>query len=724
MKWLIVLWLMLGIARAAQLESRPELEPHAAQVLALWRAAEQLQLETGGQMLPQNLCFAPQICAYRLVAETEPTRTGVRALVAWALETAARPPPTWFWLGLVKRQATLLPNSSAKARVRAWVLAGLFPSLSELNLSYSSTNFVARDDFGSEFAEYLLNRFGLPKLKNVLRLYYANLTLSDAFLESEAVSLEQLFADWHKAAQLEAERTTSQLQSTGLPAGTSILQTVFGALVWTGAQEFVVAQGAGLQRGQIGSSQLGLLVKLPYLPQRLRQAATGELIYVRSRALGAVSGEVFSFFGREIQLTQNANATDAAPDGACVVYIKAFSSLWRWCAGISTHILAAPRGWVLSQLATRAGKMALTVQRGSFSDIALVADGRLEFLTSDAASDQDPLWLDAQTLIYSSDRLGTPQLWKQRIGDSAAEQLSAALGGVFAPRLIDARHIGFYTFWQNTSTLAQLELGQGVAHALERSTPTIAPTVTVAPSPANLLPEFGLAFSSGPGLEVRGAIGAFSYRFAGGYDLFGLGLGADFQLRLAPIQGLVWNWTGRFARQEYRSLLRATWSGAGEVGGERVALVFSPSLSLENGALLGWLDFVLGSGNSDTWGYTTQNWQFAAQVNTDWRYTLSWNMTDALLGGFVGLRMGVGNAGFSGNATLRATYPLLWRFGDGVFALERLTLLLSGALSSRETALGLQVLFDGVLNYSTLFVFGLEFGYSSRGAWALGFVFR
>lgn len=722
MKWLVMLWLVLGIARAAQLESRPELEPHATEVLALWQAAEQLQLETGGQALPQNLCFAPQICAYQIVAQTEPTLTGVRALVAWVLEIAARPPPTWFWLGLVKRQATLLPNSSAKARVRAWVLADLFPSLSELNLSYSTADFVARDDFGSEFAEYLLGRFGLPKLKNVLRLYYANFTLSDAFLEGVGVLLEQLFADWHKAALLEAERTTSQLQSTGLPAGASILQTIPGALVWIGAQEFVVAQGTGLQRGQIGSSQLSLLVKLPYLPQRLGQATNGELVYVRPRALGAVSGEVFSYLEREIQLTQNANATDVAPDGACVVYIRAFSSLWRLCAGISQQIFTTPKGWRLSQITVGYGKIALTVTRGNFSDLAVFTDGRLEFLTSDMALDQDPIWLDAQTLLYSSDRLGTVQLWKLRLGENHTEQLSAALGGIFAPRLVANARVGFYTFWQNKTVLAWLEFGRGVSVPLEQVAPIIVPTS--APNTPSLLPDVGLAFSSGVGLEAKGDIGVFSYRAAGGYDFFGLGVGADFQLRLAPMQGFRLNLSGSLNQQNYRTVLRATWSGLGEVTGERVGSVFSPFITLENGVLIGWMDFVLGSGSSDTWGYTTQNWQLTAQVNTNVRYAFGLSMTDALIGGFFGLSVGISNAGFSGAANLRGTYLLLWRLGDGVFALERLTVVLSGALSSRETAVAVQVLLDGVLNYTALFVVGLEVGYSSRSGWGVGLVFR
>jgi hypothetical protein len=723
MRWLglwLVVWLLCNHANATSFEppriQHPaHLEAHAAEVQHFWAAANAVQLETGGTALPQNLCLEDAACVgLQLVAEPEPSLTGLRSAVAWLLERAARPPPVWFWAALVKRQADARPDVRAEARLRVWLLAGAVPSLPDLNISYSP--FVARAEFGAGFGEFLLMRFGLPKLKTVLRFYYANLTLSDAFLEVLGVRLEDLFAQWLESAKLEAQRVALELGQTGLPAGVALPNQTSGALVWTAPEQFVVARGAGLY----GSSGQ-LLGKLPFLPNRLGVAANGAIVYARPRALGGISGEVFVFAGQEHQLTHNAAATDAAPDGECVIYVRAFSSLWRWCAGVSSQMFAAPTGWRLAQPAVLNGKIALTVTRGMFTDVAVWADGKLEFQTSDVAFDQHPVWLDSETLLYSSDRLGTAQLWRQRLGNKNAEQVSAALGGAFAPTRMPNGRVSFESFVGTASQIHWLEPRRGLPVPLEWNKPSICPPIT--PAAPSLLPEFGLAFSSGVGLEAKADVGAFFYRLAGGYDLFGTGFGADFQVRFAPVQGWRLNLSGNFNQQRYSLVARATWFGTGEVAGERVGIAASPFATLENGVLIGWFDLDLGASERDPWGYITQRWQFSGQLNTRLRYALGLSLTDAVAGGFVTLGVGLNNTGWSGNLALRGTYSLLWRVGDGVLALERLTIVVSGALSSREQGLGVQVLLDGVLNYTTLFVVGLEVGVSSRGGLVFGLVF-
>jgi hypothetical protein len=722
MKWLTWLFfsLLYSYASASNLEplhiqNPAGLEADAAQVQHIWAAAQAVQFETGGIALPNTLCLEAVSCSgVQLAAEPEPSLLGLRAALAWLLERAARPPPVWFWTALVKRQADAPPDTRAEARLRAWLLAGTLPSLPDLNLSHSP--FAARAEFGAGFGEFLLGRFGLQKLKTVLRFYYANLTLSEAVLEVLGVQLETLFAAWLEHARLEAQRVALELAQTGLPAGARLPTQASGGLVWTTPEQFVVARGQGLY-----DSSDQLLVKLPFLPNRLGLAANGAIVYARPRALGGISGEVFVFAGQERQLTQNANATDATPDGECVVYVRAFSSLWHWCNGVSSQMWAAPTGWRLAQPVAWNGKIALTVTRGAFSDVAVWADGRLEFQTSDAVFDQSPIWLDSQTLLYTSDRLGTVQLWRQGLGSKHAEQVSAGVGGVFAPSRIPNGRVSFERFVGQGSQLHWLELGRGIAVPLEYREPSIHSPVT--PAAPNLLPEFGIAFSSGVGLEAKAEVGTFFYRLAGGYDLFGLGLGADFQMRFAPVQGWRLNLSGSLNWQQSSFVARATWFGTGEVAGERLGISVSPFATLENGVLIGWFDFDVGSSERDAWGYIARRWQVSAQVNTRLRYAFGLSLTDAVAGGFVTLGVGISNAGWSGNIALRGTCPLLWRVGDGVLALERLTLVLSGAASSRERVLGLQVMLDGVLNYTTLFGLGFEIGVSSRGGWMFGLVF-
>jgi hypothetical protein len=724
--WLVLLWLFFGSAAAQsgwRIEYPAHLQAHAQEVLHLWQAAQTLQLETGGQPLPQHLCLETEPCLGRRIEpeQTAATITGLRSLVAWVLEQAARPAPIWFWSALVLRQASVLPDAKAEARRRAWALAGQFPSLQDINLSQSAMPFAARAEFGAGFAGYLLERFGLPKLKQVLRFYYANWTLSDAFFEAVGQRLEDLFGHWREATVDDAKRFTSQLETTGLAVGTAMLRPAPPMLAWTAPNQFIAAQNAGLLAGQL-PNQLQPLAKLPFLPSRLSVAANGAVVYVRPRALGGISGEVFVFSGREVQLTENANATDAASDGDCVVYIRAGSSLWRWCAGVSTRLFDAPKGWRLLTLSAQAGQVALGVLRGTWFDLALWQAGKLELLTSDTAQDQNPIWLDGQTLVYTSNRLGSAQLWRIGLGEDHTEQISAAIGGAFSPSPMGAGRVSFYSFVGQQSELRWLEVGRGLVVPLEPSQPPVPPTSQ--PLTPSLLPDFGVAFSSGLGVQANANVDGFSYRVAVGYDFFGAGFGADVQIRFAPVQGWRLTVVGNLNQQAYGIVARATWFGTGEVAAERVGITISPFVTFENGVLTGWFDLVLGNGSHDTWGYTTQNWQLSARLNTRVQYTLGITLTDALAGGFVELGVGIAGGAWSGGLGIRGTYPLGWRFGDAVLALERLTVLFSGRVSAREQGLSLALVLDGVLNYTTLFSLGLEFGYSSRQAFVLGLIYR
>ncbi len=702
---MIFICFFLSAARAETLETQDTAQ--------LWQAAQAVMLEVAGQKIPEN-----------------PEPDGLRGIVAWLLEQVARPPPAWFLGGVIQAQAGLtLPDTRAAARRMAWLQARQFPSLADLNLSVSSNAFESRAEFGRAFAEYLIQRCGLNKLKTILKFFYANWSLSDAFFEVLGVRLEQLFEDWRVLEVNRATQQADQLEATGLPTGEVVAQDL-GTTVWLSDTDFITVQSTGLYRGQINQPKLELLARLPSVPSRLSLATDGALIYSRPRAYGTISGEVFRFLnGQEQQLTIGANSTEAVADGACVIYAKAASSLWHWCNGLEKLLWTAPKGWRIGHLAARENKIAMTVVRGTFWDIAVLQNGVLELQTSDLAHDETPIWLDSTTLLYSSDRLGTPQLWRIRLGEKASQQVTAILGGAFDPKLLPNGLYSFSSFAGLGTETRLVSLENGLAVALEFSQTQI-PNSPV-PSPSSLLPDIGIGFSSGIGLEAKGNNGVLAYRLAGGYDLFGVaGFGADFSLRFAPFQG--WQLTANGSSNQARGygiLARVTWSGTGEIFTQRVGVVFSPFITLDNGLPIVWFDFGLGAGSSDAWGYITQNWQLSTRINSQAQYSLGLGLADSLAGATFETSLGAsGTLGaapvLSARLAARASLPIFWRFGDGVLSFERLTFYTSGSLSSREVAFWLQILLDGVLNYNTVFTLGLELGYSSRGAWVFGLVWR
>ncbi len=736
--FLLAVIYLLGAARAETLETTnlkivyaSHLETQAQELAQVWHSAQALMLEVSGQPLPSLLCLQVTPCVGLQLDLADPSLpSGLRGLVAWLLETAARPPPAWFLTALIQHQAgAVLPDARAAARRRAWLSVGAFPSLTNLNLRVSADAFATRAEFGSAFAAFLVQRFGLAKLKLVLKFYYANWSLSDAFLEVLGVSLESLFANWHSFELEQAATTATQLKNTALPVG-EVIATNLGKTVWLSNKEFITIKGTSLYRGQQGNPQLMLLGNFAYAPNNLSLSG-GALVYSRPRAFGAISGEVFRFInGKEQQLTLGANATDAVADGDCVVYIQAASSIWRWCDGINSLLWKATKGWRVQNLAVGYGKIAMTVIRaGGYWDIAMLDNGILGFITSDLSHDQTPLWLDTQTLVYSSDRLGTTQLWKVRLGEHTSQQITAALGGAFDPSLLPNGTISFSSFAGLGSETRLMQIQTGIPTLLEVSEPPMPrPSTPIAPT---LLPDFGIAFSSGLGLEALGSNGALTYRIAVGYDFFGTNvIGTDFSMRFAPVQGWQLTANGNFNQARgYRLLVRATWYGTGEVFAEPINLIFSPFITFENGVLIGWLDLGFGAGSSDAWGYVLQNWQVSSRINTNMQYSLGLNLADMVAGAILETTLLVSGTYGSpplllAQLSLRSSWTTKWRIGDGVLSFERLTPQVFVLVSSKETSAGLQIALDGVLNYNTVFSLGFEVAYSSRNAWVFGLIWR
>ncbi|MEY4530209.1 MAG: hypothetical protein RLZZ156_930 [Deinococcota bacterium] len=737
--FLLAIICFFGVARAETLETTnltilyaSHLEAQAQELEQVWNSAQGLILEVSNQTLPSSLCLEVIPCA-GLGLQLDPAEpalpTGLRGLVAWLLETAARPPPAWFLTALIQYQmGAVLPDAKAAARRRAWLSIGVFPSLTDLNLRVSADVFATRAEFGSAFAAFLLQRFGLAKLKLVLKFYYANWSLSDAFLEVLGVSLESLFANWHSFELEQAAVTATQLKNTALPMG-EVIATNLGKTVWLSNKEFITIKGTSLYRGQLGNSQLTLLGKLAYTPNNLSLSGDA-LVYSRPRAFGAISGEVFRFVNGEEQLTLGANATDAVADGECVVYVQAASSIWRWCNGISRLLWKATKGWRVQDLAAQYGKIAMTVIRaGGYWDIAVLDNGIFGFITSDLSHDQTPHWLDTQTLVYSSDRLGTTQLWSVRLDEHTSQQITAVIGGAFDPSLLPNGTISFSSFAGLGSEIRLMQIQRGITVPLEMSEPPMPrPSTPIAPT---LLPDFGIAFSSGLGLEALGSNGVLTYRIAVGYDFFGTnGIATDFSMRFAPVQGWQLTATGNVNQTRgYRLLVRATWYGTGEVFAEPINLIFSPFLTFENGVLIGWLDLGFGAGSSDAWGYVLQNWQVSSRINTNVQYSLGLNLADMVAGAI--LETNLVASGTYGSPplllaqlSLRTSWTTKWRIGDGVLSFERLTPQVFVLVSSKETSAGLQIALDGVLNYNTVFSLGFEISYSSRNAWIFGIIWR
>jgi hypothetical protein len=655
---------------------------------------------------------------------------GIFGAVPGLLE--ARVPPAWFVEGYAVYVESKLTSGgrvqdSAVRTLRAQMArAGKFPSLTDagigVNEDYPFGN--TRYAFGAGFVPFLVERFGEATLRRVIALYNQRITFGDTWREVTGQSLEALWATWSDLETSRAKQELEALQKTGLAQGER-LHLGSGAPAWRtdGVYAYMSGNAVRFSDGRAN-------IVLPSRPSRL--SWDGEaLVYSRTVAQGATTyGEVFRLEnGTERQLTSGARARDAIADGRCILYIEDYldeSSLRRLCENRNELVYAAPQGWHLFHPAPHKGRIALTVWRpGGFLDIA-VWNGKLEFLTSDAAQDQFPTWLSDTTLAFSSDRTGSAQLHQIVVGDSRTAQLTAASGGAYIGSLAANGRLTFSSYTASgfeTRIIAPraaapkpLELRQPVPlDGLSGLEYPVQPYVPV-PAPVFWYP----ATATGLGATVVGAdpAGVLAWQAAGGYDFLS-GWGASLSLSFQPSLEYSINLSAALDSSGYGVRLDVPFVGRSESQATgRVGYVVRPSLGLANGVAFASLYGSLGALFSDDWGYLEYGWNISGTLSTS-GYSANLLLTDAVAG--LPLTVGLGlRGGYSSQPNISASLQTQFSFGvrlrseDGFVTLERLTIQ-PFALFSSSSVVGLRFLADGIFNYYAPVSFGFEFSYGTTG---------
>jgi hypothetical protein len=455
------------------------------------------------------------------------------------------------------------------------------------------------------------------------------------------------------------------------------------------------------------------------------------LVYSRNVVRGATTyGELFRLEqGIERQLTQGARARDAIFDGRCILYIEDYldnSSLRRLCGQRNELVFAAPQGWHLFHPAPQQNRVALTVWRpGGFLDLA-VWDGKLELITSDAAQDQFPIWIGENSLVFSSDRAGSAQLYQTILGSARVAQLTAAAGGAYISSQTPNGRLTFSSYTASgfeTRSIAPraaapvpLEMRQPVPLDGLSGLEYLAEPYTPVPAPVFWYP----ATASGLGATVVGAdpAGVLTWQLAGGFD-FLAGWGANLSLNFQP--SLEWgiNFTAVLDPSGYGLRLAMPFIGRGESQfAGRVGYVLRPSLGVVNG--LGFISLYgsLGALLSDDWGYLEYGWNISGTLSSS-GYNANLILADTVSG--LPLAVGLGIRGdFSNQPNVSANLQTQFSFGlglrseDGFIGLERITVQ-PFALFSSSHLVGVRILADGIFNYYAPLSFGFEFSYGTNG---------
>ena len=637
---------------------------------------------------------------------------------------------------------------------------------------------------GARFVGHLIAEHGFDTLRSALRHYNAGGFLGDfsSAWADAGVDLEAEWETFRAAEAETAREDETGLTETGWYTGSPSFSPDGSRLAWLSWPPAVVVADYKVEgdlEPRTVLADTGLLEPdwldgstLIY-SRSLRQPGT---TYRELFSLDVTTG-------RERQLTTGARAqfARATPEG-CVLFIRDVlpegSTLREWCDGETKTLFQAPAGVHLVGLAVSdAGQVALSVWRQGFVDVALLQAGQLVPLTQDHYQNLRPTW-QGERLIFSSDRLGSFELYTADA--DGLIKLTNAAGGAY-DSAAHGEAVIYSTLSADGYDLVGLEKSASEPVPLVYESLPAAPeprellaagSYSPLPSlrPYGWLPAyggFGLSpFGLGLGANVYGQddSGQHSYVVQAGYDT-----------RLAGYLG------GAFTNLTYGNrsstlldlsepplgfAVRAgLWPHAGHRSGEtRVAagLDFDVNLRLPydrwvayaalSAGLLSLPDYgspqldaglglTLSQRRSDTWGYVTRGPRFGLTAVLSatptgpspgiWTDATYYRSVPAIRGtAELGLRAGYRQApqlplslgDFSAVGTLgyRRSLPLELRYGDGLYALERVTLepRLRGWFNGGVgVGADISVNLDSMLNYSAPVALGATLGYVQNRVW-------
>jgi hypothetical protein len=399
-------------------------------------------------------------------------------------EAVAPVPPGWLLEGLAVWVADELAgtfagpgNARSRGILAALALEGEWPGLADVSLLSHQRwpGGEARYLLGGAFVGYLVDRYGWDTMLAALREANAGwhaLPFSQAWLRATGDDLDALWRAWSEQVFARAaERVAREELEPGEPwlehgrASTVLALDATGErLAWRPASGGLVVSSAeaGLE---------GLVRALPGHVRPLALAWTGPQTLVYSRLAPGPDDRFVDLFeldlasGSETRLTvgERARLPRGGPRG-CVFYVRDVvgegSELRRLCpAGEPERVyLAAAGRHIVGVAVSDEGRVALSVWRDGFVDLALLEQarpedaeapaagpplalgepghaGRLRWLTQDPAQELDPWWSGEEELVFRSDRGEVFELYSLRLGEQRLRRLTASIGGAFSPSL-------------------------------------------------------------------------------------------------------------------------------------------------------------------------------------------------------------------------------------------------------------------------------------------------
>lgn len=465
---------------------------------------------------------------------------------------------------------------------------------------------------------------------------------------------------------------------------------------------------------------------------------------------------------------------DIVPQGA---------ELRRWCEGAIDTVWQAPPGAHIVGLAVSAGgQVALSLWRSGFVDLALLEGDTLRFLTQDPAQDLDPAWDGEGALLFRSDRdeAGAFDLYRLELDTLSLSRLTRTVGGAFTP-LPAGEHLWYVALggrgydlavirWREAPVAAEIA-PLPLAEVSPRPTypvraydprPSLAPygwlptRLAVTPSPLRVAAEVTIFGQDDSGLHsyalVLGLDPALFGPLGSTYGYLRYDYGANTILnafgRQHPLsvglQAGVWPHRPHLAPSTeaafgVKAAVTATlpqdlWASRFDVELGPVYLASIGGWRLDGRAAA-----ALSNQRADLWGYRTRGLRLgmtAVHSPTPSGPSLGlWGEAGYVQPLEVGVLELALTAGYrpalpiplpSENPPValaslgyRVSLPTAWRYADGLYAVERLTLaprLRSWLSGSLYFGADLTVTADAVVNYSAPLSVGVAAGYT-EGFW-------
>ncbi len=403
-------------------------------------------------------------------------------------QNTAQVPPMWFlegiavWIESQHTEGGRSDDALTLGLLDTLVLSEDFPTLTEVSLSSYSAwpGGNARYLLGVSFLQHLIDTYGTEAILATLRDYNSGFfltTFADAWQRVTALSLFDEWNVWRDALRTEAEKRVTDLPeqhlltATGWYTGAPAFSPDGKKLAWVSSPAKIVV--ADVVTSELENQRTVLDRRAPDTLEWLNETT---LLYSRIvRQPGTEFLELFSLdiiTGNETQLTEGARAQfpNLMPDG-CILFVRDLpyegSQLRNFCDGELSSFWQAPAGSHIVGLDVNdKGQILLSLWRKGQTDVAVLENDQLTFLTDDTFQDLQASWQDDATLLFSSNRRGRFELYSLNLAPDERKQSLAQLtmspGAALQPTS-SGQEIFYLTLGANGYNLARVEeLSEGV----------------------------------------------------------------------------------------------------------------------------------------------------------------------------------------------------------------------------------------------------------------------